>query len=132
MADSHTALRKSVQSLFIENFRNKAGRFMAHKGAVIIDDNSAALLASVLQSVKSGADNPADIRRMICENAEHAAFFMDTVHHKTSFKHKKGKDALELQGVFAIKYYITCHDVCQEMIRYYFGQMYCVCAYNSV
>jgi len=86
MADRHTAFGKRVQSLFAEYFRNKSRRLMRNKDAVIVDNNSASFLAPVLQSIQTGADNPADISGLFCKDAENAAFFMNTHLHVLSFR----------------------------------------------
>ena len=49
---------------------------MRNKGSVIIDDNPAAFLSPVLQSIEACADSPADVGRLLCEHAENAALFM--------------------------------------------------------
>lgn len=56
---------------------------MRNKGSVIIDDNPAAFLSPVLQSIEACADSPADVGRLLCEHAENAALFMNT-HPETS------------------------------------------------
>ena len=59
---------------------------MRNKDAVIVDNNSASFLAPVLQSIQTGADNPADIAGLFCKDAENTAFFMNTHLNILSFR----------------------------------------------
>ena len=76
MADGHIPLRQTRKRIGRKDFADQPDVLMRGKNTIVVDDNAAALLPTVLQGIQAVIYGVSDIRFMRAHYPEHAAFFV--------------------------------------------------------
>ena len=77
MADGDGALAERLELLGREDLAHKASVAQRAKQAVVVDDDTRALLSAVLEGVERVVGIGRDVRFLRRKDAEHAAFFVN-------------------------------------------------------